>query len=542
MRIRTCIIVLLLFSSAAYCMGQPLDSAGIDDVSRRLENLVEEHPVFAEEVDVSVGKMQLSELLRMVAKMKNVNISVRDGLDCMITCSFSRSRIDKLLLFICEEYGLDIAIYGNIVSVFRKVPEPETYTSPDIRWIVPDSLFSFRFTDKYLSDVTGIISRNAGINVIIPKPLQQEKIDGSADKVNIYDALKIIAETNGLSLFPVKGSSRLWCMHRPSEEKVTQASGRSLGFSMAAEDTAMVVPLNFRSVRNIESLIPSPLSEGLAVITSEEMNSVILHGSSERVSRVKDFISGIDVRIPLVAIDVMIVEVSKTSLRDVGLKAGRRAKAVETEGSIGGGIDLTIGTSPILSLLQRIDGFSNMNLGNVAENLYIELKLLENNGLLSLESTPKLSTLNGHQAVLTKGETTYYKEVSTSYIGSQNPWQNSSYTWKSVDADLTLKITPYVSCDSLVTLDVDLNQSEFGVMTEENAPPDIKRRGFKSIVKAADGDVVLLGGIDVSLSSDERRGLPGICRVPVLRWIFGGRKKEKTESKLNIFIRPVIVQ
>ncbi len=108
------------------------------------------------------------------------------------------------------------------------------------------------------------------------------------------------------------------------------------------------------------------------MITSEEMNSVILHGSSERVSRVKDFISGIDVRIPLVAIDVMIVEVSKTSLRDVGLKAGRRAKTVETEGSIGGGIDLTIGASPILSLLQRIDGFSNMNLGNVAENLYVD--------------------------------------------------------------------------------------------------------------------------------------------------------------------------
>ncbi len=78
-------------------------------------------------------------------------------------------------------------------------------------------------------------------------------------------------------------------------------------------------------------------------------------------------------------------------------------------------------------------------------------------------------------------------------------------------------------------------------MTEENAPPDIKRRGFKSIVKAADGDVVLLGGIDVSLSSDERRGLPAYARTcPEVD--IGGRKKEKTESKLNIFIRPVIVQ
>lgn len=528
--------------SSLYASDVPdRDSSRIAGIDRRLEALVSEYPVFSEEVDISVGKMRLPELLRMVAKLKDVNLSVRDDLDFVISCSFTRSRIDRLLLFLCKEYGLDIDIYGNIVSVFRHVPEEQPYSPPEIIWSQADSLFSFDFKDKYLSDVTGMFARNAGVNIIVPKQLQQMKINGAAGRVGIGDALRIVTETNGLGLIPVKGVRPMWCISQTPDEGLAGASPKR-GRQGYAADTAMVVPLGFRSVRDIEKLVPASFTAEVAMITSEEMNAVILHGDAEKADKVRRFISDIDVAVPLVAIDVMIVEVSKSSLRDVGLKAGRKTEAVETSGYAGGGIDLTVGSSPVMSLLQRIDGFSNMNLGNVADNLYIELKLLENNGLLSLESTPKLSTLNGHEAVLTKGETTYYKEVSTSYIGSQNPWQNSSYTWKSVDADLTLKITPYVSRDSLVTLDIDLDQSEFGAMTDETSPPDIKKRGFKSIVKAADGDVVLLGGIDTSLSSDERRGLPGISRVPVLRWIFGGRKKESTESKLNIFIRPVIVR
>ena len=142
---------------------------------------------------------------------------------------------------------------------------------------------------------------------------------------------------------------------------------------------------------------------------------------------------------------------------------------------------------------------------------------------------------------MSKGETIYYKEINTSYLGSQNPLQTSSYNWKSVDADLTIDITPHVSLDSLVTLEVDLSQSEFGTIKEENAPPPITKRSFKSIVRVADGDVVLLGGLDSALDSDSRDGLPWIARVPVLRWIFGSHRREKEDSRMSIFIRAEIV-
>ena len=119
------------------------------------------------------------------------------------------------------------------------------------------------------------------------------------------------------------------------------------------------------------------------------------------------FVSRIDVAIPLVSIDVMIVETTKRFSRNVGLKAGRTASSVETTVSVGEGVEATIGSAEVSSLLQRIDGFSNVNLGNVADNLYVELKLLENRGDVKLESTPKLATLNGHKASMSKGETIY---------------------------------------------------------------------------------------------------------------------------------------
>ena len=123
----------------------------------------------------------------------------------------------------------------------------------------------------------------------------------------------------------------------------------------------------------------------------------------------------------------------------------------------------------------------------------------------------------------------------------ENPLQTSSYNWKSVDADLILTITPFVSCDSLVTLDIDLSQSEFGSMAEETAPPEIKKRGFKSIVRITDGDVVLLGGLDSDLTYDSRKGIPGFTKIPFLRWIFGGQDKERTDTKMNVFIRATLI-
>lgn len=524
----------------AECLAVDRDSLRIAAVREKIDSLCVKDPLFMQSVDISVGQMKLSELLRTVAQLNNVNLSVRDDFDCVVSCNFTRSRIDDLIVFLCREYRLDIEVYGNIVSIYRYEPLPEPVAPLVIDYDVADSLLSFAFSDRKLSSVAEAIMEKTGENIIIPNDLRTMNVNGTAISVPLSDALEIIAGCNGLESFSVPGSRRIWCLGRRNDTSSSSARKRD-EFPMDTGDTTSILPLHYRSVSNIKDLIPEEMRKEVSLISSDEMNSLILHGHKSRIKNIEMFVSRIDVAIPLVSIDVMIVETTKRFSRNVGLKAGRTASSVETTVSVGEGVEATIGSAEVSSLLQRIDGFSNVNLGNVADNLYVELKLLENRGDVKLESTPKLATLNGHKASMSKGETIYYKEINTSYLGSQNPLQTSSYNWKSVDADLTIEITPYVSLDSLVTLEVDMNQSEFGTIREENAPPPVTKRSFKSIVRVADGDVVLLGGLDSATDSDSRDGLPWIARVPVLRWIFGSHRREKADTKMSIFIRAEII-
>ena len=120
---------------------------------------------------------------------------------------------------------------------------------------------------------------------------------------------------------------------------------------------------------------------------------------------------------------------------------------------------MTFGANAVNDLLGRIRG--TVNLGRVTPNFYLSLQALEEDGVVRLLSTPKLSTLNGHEATLTSGETQYYKEVQNNYYGTQNPISSESYQWKSVDANLSIKVTPYVSEDRQITLEIEFEQTEF---------------------------------------------------------------------------------
>ena len=195
-------------------------------------------------------------------------------------------------------------------------------------------------------------------------------------------------------------------------------------------------------------------------------------------------------------------------------------------------------------ILASFSGLGSINLGPVTSLFYADLQLLEEAGKIVLRSTPRLSTLNGHKATLKSGEVKYYKESQVNIIGTQNPLQSESYLWKNVEANFVLDITPHVSQDSTITMDISLSQDEFTTTDDDDkyAPPGISKRSFTSIIKVKDGEMVLLGGIEKNLKDNTSKGLPYVVRVPVLRSIFGKTRKVKTDSRLNIFIKPTIIQ
>lgn len=107
---------------------------------------------------------------------------------------------------------------------------------------------------------------------------------------------------------------------------------------------------------------------------------------------------------------------------------------------------------------------------------------------------------------------------------------------------MTLTITPYVSEDGHITMTIDLSQSEFTERTEKEAPPGTTTRSFKSMVRVHNEEMVLLGGIDRQSHEKSSKGLPFIARIPVLKWIFGTHKNNRQERRLNVFIKPAVIE
>lgn len=302
-----------------------------------------------------------------------------------------------------------------------------------------------------------------------------------------------------------------------------------------------VFQLHHRTLDKVAELIPSDLKTGVEVKPFPDLNSFILSGSVPRILEIEAFLRDIDRVVPVVMIDVIIVDVKKSRVIETGLKAGLGGGPEKTGGSVYPGVNVQMTAESINKIINGFNGFGAINLGKVTPDFYLSLKLLEENNILKTRSTPKLSALNGNKASMSIGKTEYYVETQNSVIGTQNPQNIVTQQYKSVQADLSLTIIPVVSADGQVTLDIQLLQSDFTGRINPNAPPGSVSRDFKSIIRVKNEEVVILGGLEEELTNDSGSGVPLLSRIPVIKWFFSSRLKEKRKSHLNIMIRPTII-
>lgn len=305
--------------------------------------------------------------------------------------------------------------------------------------------------------------------------------------------------------------------------------------------TTEIVSLQNRTVEKISEAIPAELKKDVDIKEFPELNSLILSGSHPKIEEIKKFVRAIDRVVPVVMIDVMVVDYKKSHTINAGISAGLGKAPKEVGGTISPGVDFTLSTESINDLINNFNGFGYLNLGRVTPNFYLSIQAMEADGILKTRSTPKLATINGHEASLSIGETQYYLEIANNVIGSQNPQNIISQQYKSVKADLSVTINPIVSGDGQVTLDIKVKQSTFTGRISENAPPGTVTRDFASLIRVRDQEMILLGGLEEKLEDASGTGLPFLSRVPVLKWIFGKRSLKKGKSKLNIFIKPTIL-
>lgn len=293
---------------------------------------------------------------------------------------------------------------------------------------------------------------------------------------------------------------------------------------------------------SILSIIPDEVKADLDIKIDKELNSFLVNGPAANIERFESFIKYIDKAVPVILIEVMLLEINRSATVETGINAGIGEKPATSSGTVFPNADITLGATTINKIINGFDGFGSLNVGSVVPNFYLSLKAMETNGNLKIRSSPRLSTLNGHKAFLSIGETTYYVVTNQNFYGSQIPQASEVKNYQSIDAELSVTIMPLVSGDGQITMDIKVIQSSFnGQKVDKDAPPGINSREFTSIIRVKDQDIIVLGGLEESVKNDSGSGVPLLSRIPVIKWLFSSRKREDSKKKLSVLIKPTVI-
>ncbi len=302
-----------------------------------------------------------------------------------------------------------------------------------------------------------------------------------------------------------------------------------------------LVKLQHRTTDTIVNILPDDMVEELDIKEFPDLNSLVIAGSQKQVKKVKAFIKELDKSVPVVLIEVMIIDFNKTDQLQTGLNMGVGDMPGKGTGQVFPSVDFKYSTESINSLIESFNGFGWVNIGKVSQNFYMNLKALESIGVLNVRSTPKLSTLNGHSAKMSIGNKEYYLEKQNNIIGTQTPQVAQQETYKSVQAELAVQIKPVISGDNQITMMINVKQSDFTERISDFAPPGTVTRNFESTIRVKNQEMVLLGGLEEKRKDEQSQGVPILSKIPILKWIFSSKNNKKSESRLNIFIKPTII-
>ncbi|HWZ23381.1 MAG TPA: type II and III secretion system protein [Cytophagaceae bacterium] len=400
-------------------------------------------------------------------------------------------------------------------------------------------------------------STSGGVSYIeVIDSLGRKYISLEAINAPITDVIKLVAQETGLSYFlfsDIKGhtttkitnvdfSGFLSLLLKGSTYTYKNDNGVYLIGDRIQEGLRAykVVQLYNRAFTSVSEVIPAELKKGVEIKEFKELNSILLSGSYPQIMEIEAFITQIDRVVPMVMIEVTLIDVTKGTSLTTGISAGIK-DSLKSGGNILPGVNFTLSANDINSFVSHL-GLNNVfNIGKVSPSFYATINALSTNNNVVVHSIPKLSTLNGHDANLSIGNTRYYSVNTQNVLGSLSPQTVVTQQWHAVEANLAITITPVVSADDQVTMAIDVNITDFTSAQATNQPPPSSTSKFKSMIRVQDEEMIILGGIERTERSKSGSGLPLLSRIPLLKYLFSNVSNSTSKVVTIVFIKPTII-
>ena len=280
-------------------------------------------------------------------------------------------------------------------------------------------------------------------------------------------------------------------------------------------------------------------------------NQIFISDVPARLAELQQIVARLDVPVRQVLIEARIVEADDQFGQSLGTRLGVGAsRSVLVNGqstSVGqlGASNATTGAGAVagnqVALPSGMAGQALVAPASVAVSLFnaaadrfinLELSALEADGRGKVVSRPRVITADQTKALIEQGTELPYQTAMTS--GGSTLTQ---ITFRK--ANLKLEVTPQITPEGAVVLDVDVNRDSVGQLT--TAGYAINTKHVKTQVRVQDGGTVVLGGIFEDADKNDEAKVPTLGDVPVLGWLFRNRQQLRRRSELLVFLTPRVM-
>jgi type IV pilus assembly protein PilQ len=414
--------------------------------------------------------------------------------------------------------------------------------------------------DADIHNVLRILAEHGRVNIVAA-----DNISGSVtirlNNVPWDQALDTILQAKKLGMVRRGNIIRVALMSDLNKERELAIARRKSELQLAPIQTRLI-PVSYANAKDMAARSQELLSPRGSISVDERTNVMIVRDVAGNVNQIEELTRALDTQTPQVLIEARIVEATSRFQRDVGIQWGGDvtfgpATGNETGlvfpssvGVTGGASDQqtpTAGLSPTTNRVPNPNfainlpatvgtgagGALGLTFGSIDNtvNLNVRLSAAESTGMLRIVSSPRILTLDNHEARINQGTLIPFSQVSAQ--GVQTVFQ---------EAKLQLLVVPHVTADGSVSMHVKINRDEPDFnQTSARGDPTILKREAETDLLVRDGHTAVIGGIYTRNTGRNLDQVPLLGDIPVLGVLFQRRRSSDSRSELVIFLTPRIV-
>ena len=397
--------------------------------------------------------------------------------------------------------------------------------------------------------VLKMLADEAGLNLVLSEQVQGQ-VNLQLQAVPWEQGLELVLGLN--KLMHRRMANVLWVMSR-QEWLDQQKQHVEAGLVLTQAQPLQLLPRRLLYARasdvakQLQGAGGKWLSARGTVMAEPRTNQLFVSDVPDRVQAMEQIINALDVPVRQVVIEARILEADSRFGESLGVKLGAGLSVPLSvggktgRGQLGGALlpeGAGVSTLPQSSFPATGAGQAVYAPASVAVSLFnaaadrfinLEISALESQGKGQVISRPRVVTADQTPALIEQGTEIPY-QTSSGNTGTSTTFRK---------ANLKLEVTPQITPEGDVIMDVDVNRDSVGQLTQSGYT--INTKHVKTQVRVENGGTVVLGGIYEKTQNQDQTGVPGLSQVPVLGWLFKGREQVDRHTELLVFLTPKVV-